>query len=878
MKPFRLIVLPCLAALIAGINLPSPAQNLPATVPGPPPGLRRPQILPPGTMQRTSGRPVIGDPGVAYPATTAGAEMTSTDPAEDSALKFDGSTIEIVLKTYAEATGRTLLMDPGVASLSKATITLLSQSELTREEYLQAIETVLVMNGIALEPVGEKFMKVLPAKEMRKLGVKTEFELPAGGKHVEDGKMVSQMVSLKHITPEDARKAIEANFKGRDGQIQEFVQTGSILLTDTVDNVNRMLEILTFIDQPFINREITIFREIRFAEAEDIKAKLIAIIDESKKNQQQGKTVSESKTSGAPGILRRTLPAPVPVIPGVIRPVERPASAAEPEVSETPGGGTDADRGMIRGDVQIIADKRTNKLIIITPPENQQVFDMIIDVLDVDVKVDPEIEVAIIRLEYALAKDVAAMINDLIGNVKKDEAAKDAPASAADKSVPAKSETLIEAAARTEQAKITPAPTTTAEARMSKVGELNKDNIKILPDERINGLVIQARKSDFETLRKIIKDMDIMLSQVLIETVVLEIGLSDKLTTGIDWVQKTLIAGEGDSLTAFAGRGGGGSMAPTDAMNYTAASSFGKAAGGISYYATFFGLNVDAVIQAPATDSRTRTLASPVILTLDNKEAVIEATKDQYFFKGKRYAGTQADGQTAYEDDVEIKSVGITVKVTPRINEKGFVVMKIDEKIQALAGTQRVNEGDWPIVASRNLSAEVAVQSGQTIVLGGLVQNSTIKIRSKIPLLGDIPFVGRLFRYDSDDDTRSEVMVFLTPYVMNSPLELDRYARKRKAASDAGDMWTQGFSNSDLADPPDRKTARRLADAGVNLTATNKPAPVVILMQPQAILNDHTSLTTNSPDGDGRSSATPDTPIIYPVKPKPRGRVFPVEP
>jgi general secretion pathway protein D len=577
--------------------------------------------------------------------------------------------------------------------------------------------------------------------------------------------------------------------------------------------------------------------------------------------------------------LRRTLPAPVPVIPGVIRPVERPASAAEPEVSETPGGGTDADRGMIRGDVQIIADKRTNKLIIITPPENQQVFDMIIDVLDVDVKVDPEIEVAIIRLEYALAKDVAAMINDLIGNVKKDEAAKDAPASAADKSVPAKSETLIEAAARTEQAKITPAPTTTAEARMSKVGELNKDNIKILPDERINGLVIQARKSDFETLRKIIKDMDIMLSQVLIETVVLEIGLSDKLTTGIDWVQKTLIAGEGDSLTAFAGRGGGGSMAPTDAMNYTAASSFGKAAGGISYYATFFGLNVDAVIQAAANDNRTRTLASPVILTLDNKEAVIEATKDQYFFKGKRYAGTQADGQTAYEDDVEIKSVGITVKVTPRINEKGFVVMKIDEKIQALAGTQRVNEGDWPIVASRNLSAEVAVQSGQTIVLGGLVQNSTIKIRSKIPLLGDIPFVGRLFRYDSDDDTRSEVMVFLTPYVMNSPLELDRYARKRKAASDAGDMWTQGFSNSDLADPPDRKTARRLADAGVNLTATNKPAPVVILMQPQAILDDHTSLTTNSPDGDdGRSSATPDTPIIYPVKPKPRGRVFPVEP
>ena len=823
---------------------PRPAR--PAVVPG----VRR-QIPAPG-VTRTPVRPALPIPppslGGAAAATTAGAEVPrAADGRPDTtALKFEGAPADIVLQSYAEVTGRTLLMAPDVP---KATITLRSQSELTEEEYLQAIETALVMNGIALQPVGEKFMKVLPAKDIRKHGARTEFDEPAAGQHTEDGKMVSQMVVLKSISLDEARKAIEG-FKRNEGQIQIFERTNSILITDTVDNVNRMMEILKYIDQPLINREETNIRPIIHAKAADIKKRLEEIIAESQKAQQQAKSAPEANVSGAPGIQRRNLPAPPPV-PGVIRP---PARTATPE----PDANTiietlvaDAERGVIRGKVQIVADERTNLLIIITRPENMAFFDKIIDVLDVETA--PDIMVEVIRLEYALAKDVASMINDLIGNVKKDDSAK--PAAGA-KDAPGRSESLAEAAARTEQARPRAAEAA-AEPGMSKVGELNKDNIKLLADERTNALIIMASKGDMATLRAIIEDMDIMLSQVLVETVVLEIGLSDKLTTGIDWVQRTFIVGDGDNMIAYAGRGGGGMAAPIDPLTRNTTSSFGGPSGGISYYATFFGLNIDAVIQAAATDSRTRTLASPVILTLDNKEATIEATRDQYFFKGKKYAGSNNDG-VYYEDDVEMKSVGITVKVTPRINEKGFVVMKIDEKIQNIAGTQRVNEGDWPIVASRNLSAEVAVQSGQTIVLGGLVQNSKIKSRSKIPILGDIPLLGRLFRSDNEEDTRSEVMVFLTPYVLDSPIELEQYARRRKIAGDAGEMWTQGISGSKLADPPDTETALRLYDAGIDPAAPiGTKSAVRIISQPQAILDDQTTLSTNAPQA-APSSETKD--------------------
>ena len=829
----------------------APAVVPPVAPPDVIPGVRR-QVPAPGMRLRQPARPLnpvmpVGAGGNA--ADSAGAARTTDGSVDTTALKFEGAPVDIVLQTYAEVTGRTLLMAPDVP---KASITLRSQSDLTKEEFLQAIETALVMNGVALQPVGEKFLKVLPAKDIRRLGAKTEFDEPAEGRHTEDGKMVSQMVVLKSISLDEARKAIEG-FKRNEGQIQIFERTNSILITDTVDNVNRMMEILKYIDQPLINREETNIRPILHAKAADIKKRLEEIIAESQKAQQQAKSAPEANPAGAPGIQRRTLPAPVPV-PGVIRPAGRPETPAADENTILETLVADAERGVIRGKVQIIADDRTNLLIIITRPENMAFFDKIINVLDVETA--PDIMVEVIRLEYALSKDVATMINDLIGNVKKDDAAAKPPAGAKD--TPARSESLTEAAARTEQARPA-AAAATAEPGMSKVGQLNKENIKILADERTNALIIMASKGDMATLHEIIKDMDIMLSQVLVETVVLEIGLNDKLTTGIDWVQRTLLSGSGDSLTAFAGQGGGGTAAAIDPLTRTTASSFGGAANGITYYATFFGLNVDAVIQAAATDSRTRTLASPVILTLDNKEATIEATRDQYFFKGKKYAGSNNDG-VYYEDDVEMKSVGITVKVTPRINEKGFVVMKIDEKIQNIAGTQRVNEGDWPIVASRNLSAEVAVQSGQTIVLGGLVQNSTIKSRSKIPLLGDIPLLGRLFRADNDEDNRSEVMVFLTPYVLDSPAELEHYARKRKIAADAGAMWTQGFSSSKLADPPDRETAHRLQEAGIDPAAPVGVKTIRILSQPQAILDDQTTLTTNAPQADPASETPTRTP------------------
>ncbi len=450
-----------------------------------------------------------------------------------------------------------------------------------------------------------------------------------------------------------------------------------------------------------------------------------------------------------------------------------------------------------------MADDRTNILIIITRPENMKYFEKIVEVLDVETS--PDVIVRVTRLEFADAKEIATMLNDLIGATNKEEA----PVGV---KTPVKGSTALREVTKARE------PTLSA-AGESKVGQLTKDSIKILADERTNSLIIMASKSDLLALEGIISDMDMMLSQVLVEAVVLEVNLGDTFESGFDWLQRSVIAYNEDSMgsrspiAAFAGSGGGGgNIAPSDSLSFTDVGKFpSDPLAGLTYYLTFFDLNLDTVMRLVATDSRTKILSSPVILTTDNKDATIDVSTERYFYKGKKYVG--GGDNPFYEDDVETKKVGISLTVTPRINAKKFVVMEILQQIDNVSGVQTINGTDWPIVTTRKFEAEIAVGSGDTIVLGGLVLNQTINTESKIPLLGDIPLLGWLFRSQRDEETRNEVIVFITPYVLNTPEEMEEDARRRSEASSTEGMWKRGWSNSRLAEPSDADLERAAEEA-----------------------------------------------------------------
>jgi len=792
---------------------------------------------PPAAPAASSGASLLGIPASAT-ATTTG---SSTSKTNSTRLNFNGADSLILLMAYAEATGRTLIQ---AADVPKATITLKSQAEveLSKEEYLEAIEKTLAMNGIVLVPDGTKFLRVFAKGKVRTEGIKTIMDEPEN-LHPEMGRTISQMITFKFLAVSEGQKALEG-FKKPDGLFQVFERTNTILVTDTQENINRMLEIVKFIDKPIEITDEVHVRVIKYAKADDIKKRIEELVAESQK-QQQAKEEIKASTSGGPGTSRSTVTSTTssllgsrPLPPGLIRPTT-PSTPAPVINNETLSAMVnDADRGMIRGKVQVIADERSNKLIVVTRPENMSFFDKIIEVLDVPTA--PDIQVKIIRLQHATAdgsgskdgeKGIADILNELIGNAS---ASKSGATSKSTTSSNRRTSTYPGpgGSANLTSALPTPAPTPStpsaagAKDGTGKVGELSKENITILSDKRINGLIVMASPTDMAIIESIIKELDVELEQVIIETVLLQVQLTDTIKTGIDWIHNHVFNKDG---VAGIGAGGGGNNAPiynttgsqNDLQSLIDAGKLVSKVAGAKYYFLFDKLNLNMVVEASKEDSRSKVLQSPVLMTVNNKEATLESTDMRYLYKGVRYAGSYNYGTEV--PDYEQRDFGVTIKVTPRISPNGNVMLTVDQKFETLGtpqfipgagGTSDTNGatggtsgGYFPTISTTKYQADVSIKSGQTVMLGGLVRTEKTVSEAGIPILKDIPWIGRyLFGNTKDVDDSKELVVFLTPYVVKGADQAQDEARRRLENISMDGIWTKGWSDSALAEPPKTRT------------------------------------------------------------------------
>ena len=788
-------------------------------------------------------------------------------------LAFDQAPLEVLLYAYADVAGKILLPAPNLPK-TQVTLKTFEDRELTKEQYLTAIEATLTMNGVVIEPFDKIFLRAFERKSVRTQGIRTAMEMPATNAVPEKGRVISQLIRLRHITAEEAQKALEG-FKDPNGLFQVFERNNTILVTDTQENINRMLEVVRELDVANPVLEDVFVRQIQYAVATEIKTALETIVTESQKEGQQA--TSGPKASGAPGFTsaRPATPQPGRLLnlhnrPGLNKPEPAPATPNVTMMAQV----SDADRGMIRGKVLILADDRSNKLIIITTKTNMDFFDKVIETLDVETT--PEVNVEVIRLKYAESEDVASMLNDLIGNGSSSSQAKNNPNANAAKNGAA-NRNLTQTRAGAGGAATRPQTTnpTFSKTAASTLGELNKDNIKILADKRINGIVVMARKADMKAVKEVIEDMDVKLSQVLIETVIVQVELGDDLQTGIDWVQRgrqkvttreRMTDASGNELfwvkgadgkpttetttedTGFAafhsvsrmvrdgfynnghymlgGGGGSGTSSLGSLMNVATAvgtndavvSAINPIGGGLNYFLKSDKLNIAAIIQASKSDSRTKVLASPILMTVDNKEATIEATDMIYLFSGYQYSGSANYGSQVR--NYEKRDIGLTVKVTPKINPNGTVMLTVEQTFETQGADQNVpndkgGTDPYATVTTRKISSDVSVENRQTVVMGGLTKKTNAESESGIPILKDIPWIGKwLFGSVSQKEARSELLVFMTPYVLDDAEAAQAEAlRRKKTLSDPRPWEDNGWSTSPLADPVSKKEQlRRLND------------------------------------------------------------------
>jgi len=283
-------------------------------------------------------------------------------------------------------------------------------------------------------------------------------------------------------------------------------------------------------------------------------------------------------------------------------------------------------------------------------------------------------------------------------------------------------------------------------------GQALMPNVKIIADESNNALIIVANTQEYTIISKVLKQLDVLPLQVLIEATIVEVTLNDDLKYGIEWFLKN---GHGNNSVSGGGLG-----------SLLSSAAAGASTSGFSYVYNGLGAagSMNAVIQAAATKGNVNVISSPSLMVLNNQEATILVGQSVPILSG---TSTSLVSTGVTSNTVQMVDTGVNLAIKPRVNANGLVLMDLMQSVNAAVATSS-STIDSPTIEKRQIQTNVAVQSGETIILGGLIQETNTYTRNGVPWLHELPLLGPLFGSTIRDQDKTELVVLLTPRVMKS--------------------------------------------------------------------------------------------------------------
>ncbi len=310
-----------------------------------------------------------------------------------------------------------------------------------------------------------------------------------------------------------------------------------------------------------------------------------------------------------------------------------------------------------------------------------------------------------------------------------------------------------------------------------------RGDVSIWADESTNALIITAPPKTMKSMMTVIDKLDIRRAQVLVEAVIVEVSSDKAAELGVTWAvgDRDLNSVVGltkfDNTTGVAGIGGAilgrGTGTGTGSGAGTAASAASLIGNGVTMGVGRLGgsgLNFVALIEALESDGSTNIIGTPVLVTLDNEEAQIQVGQQVPFVTGQ-YTNTGASGGNTTVNPfqtIQREQVGLTLKITPQINEGDAVRLKVEQEISSISPSSQAVD---LITSNRAINTTVIVEDGGTLVLGGLIQDQVTEKQQRVPLLGRIPLLGALFRSDSTTKAKTNLMVFIKPTILRDNVQ-----------------------------------------------------------------------------------------------------------
>ena len=398
-----------------------------------------------------------------------------------------------------------------------------------------------------------------------------------------------------------------------------------------------------------------------------------------------------------------------------------------------PNWGSQEDgEGLSETYIHIVADERSQQIIVLC---NKATYNLILQVVqNIDREVEGEGEIHVVKLQNAKAEDMLKTLNSLSKNKKSSGSSKSG----------------------------------------TKGTDVFEGDVQISANESTNSLVVVSSLQDFRNLKKVVEKLDVKRKQVFVEAAILEVSIDNNLEYGNAYAAmgyEVTIAGE--KVPLFFGKA---LSSPTPGLvaGMVGASVDGTA--GMPGLSLVDGVpSIGLILNAAQNDSTVNVVSTPHLLTTDNEEAEITVGETVPFPSGNILTSTTGSTITYTREDVALK-----LKIKPQINESGYMTLEINQEMTELGA-----QTDYGYkTTKRQAKTKINAENEQTIVIGGLMKDTVTEGENKIPILGDIPVIGNLFKYKKVNKAKVNLLLILTPHVVDSKEDFERILRKKMEERD----------------------------------------------------------------------------------------------
>jgi general secretion pathway protein D len=706
-------------------SAPPRSEPAPAAPPASAPAGPRPGV---GTAQAPPGRPIT----------------PPARPGRQIVLNFDNADIESVIQAASEIAGFNYTIGPGVAGKK---VTIQTSGRIPEEEVFNVLLAVLEVNGVTAIRSGNLY-KILPTTAARERPLPTVIGSQADPTRRDD-EVITQIVPLQHASADRIAATLRPFVQG--GSL--LVQGNLLIVTDTAANIARLLQIVGVLDVEVATDDLRLIT-VRFADAVEL-----------------GRILNEFFAGRRVRTPAPPAPAPAPPRPGAPAPPSVPSPA-----------GDSGDRAPM-----IIADKRTNALIMAGRRADVELASKLIGQLDVDTQANKR--VFVYYVENVKAKELATTLTEIFGKpgegVTRPDRRDQPPGAGPYPGI------------GSPPAPPGPPPVVAVVATGTDIEpSVVEGQVKVVADEPNNALIVTTFPRNWPLIEDTIRKLDRTPKQVLIEVLVAEVGLNDENRLGIEWTLRTqrdvTINGTPYNIGTVS-KVDVGPMSPlpgNQALPTLASPILATAAGPATAGFSFLLFETDrflGLLNLYANYGQLSVLSSPTILTSENKKAVINVSNSVPIVTQQQVSTSTATGQTVQQQQVpsqvltqsvEYRDAGIILTVTPRISDKRVVALDVKQTVNDVGDPRPPSLS--PDIIKREAETSVVLRDNQTLVLGGLIRTRRNSTKQGIPWLSKIPVIGFLFGATVDRMERTELLLLITPRVIGDPSEgLDIYRQVR---------------------------------------------------------------------------------------------------